>query len=147
MKLGFSGSRHGMTREQKDFVVDYLLKNLDNIEEVHHGDCVGSDEQFHKIAKSYNIKIIIHPPNNYSKRAFCSGSIILEEQDYLKRDEEIAKSCDVLIATPSADSFRQVIRSGTWYTINKAKEFNKKIIIVKPDGEPIFINFKKGTNL
>lgn len=76
-KNGISGSRDGLTTEAKQNLINYLEEK--EIEEAHHGDCVGVDTIFHDIVLNKGIKIIIHPPNVNTMRSFCNGDEIREE--------------------------------------------------------------------
>ncbi len=137
MIIGFTGTQIGMTEIQKEKVKSFLLKN--NIELVRHGDCVGADSDFHNICAELKLKIIIHPPNIKSKRAFCKGDIILPEKWYIDRNHDIVDGCDLLIGTPQQDT--EQLRSGTWATIRFGKKTNKKVIIIYPDGKSDLFNF------
>lgn len=137
MKIGFTGTQKGMKASQAGklygILNEYYNYNLFDNSEFHHGDCYGADAQAHQIAKSFKLNIIIHPPINTSKRAFCKDYyLILPEKEYLDRNKDIVKSCELLIATPN--EFREQLRSGTWSTIRFARKRKKKIIIIYPDG-------------
>jgi len=126
-----------MTSGQKLGVVK-LLSAL-GITEVHHGDCVGSDSDMHDIAwANEDMFIIIHPPVKRDLRAWrvprdFRGQI-LEEKTYLARDRDIVDATDILIATSHA--FVEEKKSGTWYTMNYARqpEINHTVYWVTPDG-------------
>ena len=75
MVIGFTGSSKVMTVYQKQRISE-LLRELTPVL-VRHGDCVGADTGFHEIAKTLNIKVCIHPPDNDSKRAFNQSDSIL----------------------------------------------------------------------
>lgn len=128
--VGMSGSRDGISVNAKNTLINFL-KNT-NIIEVHHGDCIGADRQFHDIVIEYKIKTVIHPPKISSMRAFCKGDVILSVKDYLERNRDIVDNTELLIAFPSSN--KEELRSGTWSTIRYAKKMNKKVIIVYPDG-------------
>lgn len=133
VKLGFTGSRDGMTNTTKEIFNKFI--NTIEVEEFHHGDCIGADKDSHDIISTYNVATYIHPPTNSSARAFCSnGNIktIFKEKDYIKRNHDIVDSCDILLACPN--SKQEVLRSGTWSTIRYAKKLSKPIIIFYPDG-------------
>jgi len=136
MKIGFTGTRKGMTDEQKEEISWMLQAQLGlaraitgKVDEVHHGDCVGADSDFHDLASGYDI--VVHPPSVDKYRAFREGSEILPPKSYLQRNMDIVDSCDILIAAPEGEEQQ---RSGTWATVRYARKRNKSIFIVSPDG-------------
>ena len=131
MIVGFTGTRRGMTKEQKERVTT-LLKN-NKLTAFHHGDCLGSDQEAHTIARILSIPIFIHPPIIETYRAFCKNAIVFEQKDYPQRNRNIVELSDLLIATPNAPSARP--RSGTWYTIKYALLKNHPVIIIFPNGK------------
>jgi hypothetical protein len=143
MKIGFTGNRKGFTHAQSK-AIDKVFNSLSaqTIEEAHHGDCIGSDTDFHFFVRDRynNAKIVVHPPVNSSMRAFCHGDVIREQKDYLVRNKDIVKESDLIIATPGEKG--EKLRSGTWSTIRDAKRNNKPIIIVFPDGKLSIKNVK-----
>ena len=136
MIVGFTGTKKGMTDVQKK-VVQELVKRLKPFE-FHHGDCVGADEQADGIAALFNPEIHVHPPTDNKLRAHTQlktdgvRRVIWPPEPYLKRDESLAHVSDVLIATPK--EFEEVIRSGTWTTVRRARKAKRKIYKVFPDG-------------
>ena len=126
IKIGFTGNRHGLTVEQKE-QIKLILDKYDNII-VSHGDCVGSDTDFHNLCMKYKkenadkkIMIHIYPPNNSTLRAFNKGDILFEEKPYLERNANIVKNSSILIACP-IDKNKEELRSGTWSTIRQARK-------------------------
>lgn len=133
-KIAFTGTQVGMTDSQLSIIRLFIKTHLDEIQEVHHGDCIGADDDFHTLVRLHsNIKIVIHPPKNKSKRAFKQGDLILEPDEYLKRNHDIVDTCDILLATPKENE--EVLRSGTWATIRYGKKSGKVVIIIFPNGE------------
>jgi len=130
MKIGFTGTRQGMTAEQR-YVLICVLTFL-KPKEFHHGDCIGADEQASNIARDMGCRIVIHPPLNNKFRAYCSGDKVLPPKDYLERNRDIVDRTDILVATPK--QFNEVLRSGTWATIRYARKTGKPQIIIFPDG-------------
>ena len=134
MKIGFTGTKKGMSTEQ---IVAFheLIDQLDHdegISEFHHGDCVGADADAHEIMY-IGCDVIIHPPTNSSKRAYCKGyKELREEKEYLDRNKDIVDETNLLIAIPCG--YLEQIRSGTWSTIRYARKQGKTIIILFPDG-------------
>jgi len=140
--IGFTGTQSGMTDTQYLITKLFFQKYKIEIEDVHHGDCIGADADFHILVRLYsNIKIIIHPPKNKSKRAFKQGDVILEPDEYLKRNHDIVDACNILLATPKENE--EVLRSGTWATIRYGKKSKKMVIIIFPDGKVDITNDRK----
>jgi hypothetical protein len=96
---------------------------------ISHGDCIGSDTDFHNLCIDYKntdpikkIRIDIFPPNNSKFRAFNHGDLLMDEKPYLQRNLDIINNSSILIAYP-IDKNKEVLRFGTW---NKKKQ---KLII------------------
>jgi len=132
MRVGFTGTQQGMTEEQYDAVMD-LLVELEPTE-VHHGDCVGADEEFHGIARCMKRrpKVHIHPPESQSKRARCGGDVSYPVKPYLERNHDIVDVSEVMVATPEQD--HEVTRSGTWATIRYACKKGVPVHLVQRNG-------------
>lgn len=135
MILGFTGTQKGMTQRQRA-TVRYLFSEL-NMEVLHHGDCVGADAQAHREAEAYEIDIVVHPPTDGVKRAFCQPRVnvtVLDPRPYLARNRDIiAAGTDGLIAAPRGH-VEQPRGSGTWATVRYARKARRRIWIVFPDG-------------
>lgn len=131
MIVGFTGTQVGMTDAQVRALSEWI--DTSDIAEVHHGDCVGADQQFHEIVRLLkpDAKIHIHPPTNSSKRAFCSGDVLDPPRDYLDRNQDIVDACDTLLATPK--EMTEQLRSGTWATIRRARKAGKTIVYFLAD--------------
>lgn len=126
IKIGFTGNRYGLTDNQKEEIIR-ILDKYDNII-VSHGDCVGSDTDFHNLCINYrntylhkSIQIHIFPPDNPKLRAFNKGDLLMPEKPYLVRNLDIIKNSSYLIACPR-DKNNEELRSGTWSTIRQAKK-------------------------
>jgi len=127
MKIGFTGTREGMSDNQKC----ELLIALKGATEFHHGDCVGADEEADGLARTIKgIKIHIHPPEDSKLRAFCyrKGDILWTVETYLNRNAMIVDYTDQLIAAPKSNI--EEVRSGTWSTVRYARKKNKPILIL-----------------
>jgi hypothetical protein len=127
-KIGFTGTQRGMTEIQAETISNYFGDGV----EFHHGDCTGADEQAHRLAKAAGCLIIIHPPINPNKRAFCIADNILPQKDYLDRNHDIVDATELLLATPGEQE--EQLRSGTWATIRYARKWKKPTIIIYPNG-------------
>lgn len=133
--IGFTGTQKGMTVAQVRSVRLLLFKR--RVDEVHHGMCIGADEQFHRLCAGARIPIIGHPPINTSKMMQFDPfqfKQILEPREYLVRNHNIVDTVQLMIATPKGfDEERR--GSGTWATIRYTRKIKSKVlIIVWPDG-------------
>ncbi len=131
--VGFSGTREGMTGPQLN-TFERMTREFQTFEcEFRHGDCVGSDAQAHFIATSLKMRIVIHPPENESLRAFCKGAFsVLPPAKYLERNFAIVDKSDRFFATPN--NFTYMHGSGTWSSIHMARAQFIPMTIIFPDG-------------
>lgn len=142
LKVGFTGSRRGLTPAQKNCFADLVEKYAPF--ELHHGDCVGADEYAHEWYFYYghgDKNIVVHPPINDRLRAFCGVSKLFgtfvsvrEPKEYLERNKDIVDETDFLIGFPNRDPSGKNMMGGTWHAIRYAKSVGKKVIIVYADG-------------
>jgi len=138
IKIGFTGTQQGMTPWQKLHVEMILKKAKEDFQEIefHHGDCVGADSDAHDEARKVGADIVIHPPENDSKRAFRGSKNIRQPKPYLSRNHDIVDETEFLIATPKEK--KEVLRSGTWATVRYAKKLDKRGIIIYNGGYEMF---------
>lgn len=131
-KIGFTGTREGMTDAQKHCV--YHLLHEYRPEQAHHGDCVGADANFHQLIRELtrDVWIVGHPPILTKARAYCTFDEEREPGEYHARDRNIVNETDMLIATPKGTS--EELRSGTWTTVRYARSISKPILLVWLDG-------------
>lgn len=135
LKVGFTGSRDGMTDPQK-VTVGELLAGAASLS---HGDCQGADADAHHLAYSLNIWTIVHPPTKAYLRAYCDGDATYPSMPYLDRDRKIVDTTDILVATPNG--MAEKFSGGTWYTIHYAEKKKSPIVIVWPDGSVTAKNY------
>lgn len=139
--VGFTGTRQGMTNEQKGtlkiaFIDIEVEKRL--VEQLfcfRHGDCVGADAEAHDIWRSSFTdldEIWIHPPMDPKYRAFKNGDVILDPKGYLDRNDDIVAACHYLIGTPN--TMKPKVRGGTWSTIRKAAASKVRGSVILPNG-------------
>lgn len=132
--VGFTGSRHGMTRAQ-ELVVWRLLQELvdEGAIEFHHGGCVGSDEQGARAAQRMAYVVHDHPASDVDARWIATPTGRQHEAALTReRNRAIVDACDVLIAATRGDEIR---RSGTWQTVRYARERGRAVVIVTPLGD------------
>lgn len=142
MRIGFTGTRRGMSEPQRN-VVQILLAEFgaEPGSTFHHGDCVGADEQAHRQADAVGLGIFIYPPIDSTHRTHCGllklaqGSQIrkiYQPKHYTARNRDIVNSSDIIIAAPR--EFEEQSFGGTWYTVRYARKAGKRVLIVYPDG-------------
>lgn len=141
MKIGFTGTREGMTTKQAKQVRRYLKefdKRGKGVEEFHHGGCLGADTGAHKLAQRdlAHTPIYVHPSTIVTWQAKLKMrpglDVRYDPQHPLYRNRSIVDRTDTLLATPKGP---EVQRSGTWATVRYARGAHRKIWIFEPDGE------------
>ena len=141
--LGFTGTRQGMSKNQK-FLVNTIVEQVKhNYKKVFalHGDCIGADEEFHEIVSKHGLISVSYPPINDSYRAFTVNKHEQTPMDYLERDRWIVHDTHLLIGCPyNTESVRG---SGTWYTIGHAKKTRKDHTIILRDGRTETIRYEQ----
>jgi hypothetical protein len=128
MRIGFTGTRQGMSAAQCAALKGILEDEAMGFTEFHHGDCIGADAEAHDIAATAGVEIVIHPPKEDALRAWKNSPRVLEPRPYLARNREIVRQCDLLIAAPAEDV--EQIRSGTWSTVRHARRMGKLVWII-----------------
>jgi hypothetical protein len=145
IRIGFTGTRTGMSLDQYETVRSLLMLAASDADvEVHHGDCVGADEDVHDLCEGLGVAVIIHPPKEDRLRAFCHGAIRLEpRKPYLKRNHAIVDATDFLIATPRESRVPRPARGqGTWSTVRYAEGHGRVVYVVWPSGDVLVENFE-----
>jgi len=130
MIYGFTGTRAGMTKRQKQalelILCDYSMAAF------HHGGCHGADFEAHKIA-ALHVARNVHPGDDTSHQWWEQRKEYAKLhpwKPYLERNHDIVDVCEVLIAAPK--SLAEELRSGTWATIRYARKVGKPVIILDP---------------
>lgn len=131
--VGFTGTRHGMTKRQQwmfSRLVDELLREHGAVE-LHHGCCIGADATAHYLAGSRGVRTVGHPCNLPRQRAALDCDVMLPAKPPLVRNCDIVDSCSLLIAAPAQG--REVLRSGTWATLRYARTVARPRWLLLPD--------------
>ena len=131
MKVGVTGTRHGLTEAQRSNLGIWLLSR--DISEVHHGQCVGADEAAHELALRTGRHVVVHPPLD-GKLAFDLTEEgdweLLEPKPYLVRNQDIVNAADMMLVLPHPTQKSR----GTWYTYNLAKKKGVPCVVFYGDG-------------
>lgn len=153
MIIGFTGTQEGMTKRQRREVYKLFKElhddpdpfGLNHKNVLHHGDCVGADDEAHTVSEELPEPMWYwhhgHPPVEVAKRAWRVFAFEEEPKPYLERNRDIVMACEVLIATPKTAD--EELRSGTWATVRYARKASKPVIIVNPDGVVKYNNAAK----
>lgn len=128
MKVGITGTRSGMTAEQK-FLVQGFLASVQGTE-LHHGDCVGADAEVAIMAQELGYRIVCHPPEKADLRAWVPADEMRDAFSYFRRNRNIVDECDVLLVVPYQNSHQT--EGGTWYTFDYAIKKSVRTEIIWP---------------
>ena len=129
--VGFTGTRQGLTRDQRQA----LMELLEGAIEAHHGDCIGADAEFHQLALLAGVPIVIHPPEDNKQRAFCVGENVTmrRPKPYLVRNRDIVLAATIVAATPKESVEPKPGRGqGTWSTIRFARKIGRELRVIWP---------------
>lgn len=134
--VGFTGTRKGMTTEQRRTLNKFHSK----ARVFHHGACDGADTQAVQMFYSRGGWWIhawpSHNPNAFamaqSQTFHRPGTAEDGGWDPLVRNKLIVDASDILIATPG--QHKELLRSGTWATVRYARGVRKPVYIIWPDG-------------
>jgi hypothetical protein len=138
VKVGVTATQYGLTSRQLSaarFLLDGIATALieaGSRAELHHGDCVGGDAQLDDIARDCCWKIVIHPPVDDSKRAFCEqpGDTVRDPKPYLERNHDIVDEVELMLAGPK--TLTEQARSGTWATVRYARRIGRPVVFLDP---------------
>jgi hypothetical protein len=145
----YAGAPHGITDAQKDVLAAFLLSaRARGITEFHHGDCRGGDQFAAGMARWLGFWLVGHVPTcpDYCDHLPCRNQfrayVVNDEnrppKGYLARDRALVRelrTAGALIGLPASDHRTQ--RSGTWYTIDRARDANLPRLVVGPSGTVI----------
>jgi hypothetical protein len=137
VKIGFTGTRVGMTTAQRLAFRSAIEANK-LATHFHHGCCVGADDDAAFIVyelRHGRVSIVGHPPDKMAmiaERSLGTCDEVYDPLPYIDRNHRIVDRCDVLVACPGGP---EKLRSGTWATVRYARKQGKRVVIVWPDGK------------
>lgn len=134
-KIGFTGTKEGMTELQKDNFREifswYLRDFLDDLE-FHQGQCIGADEEALEIVQSFGgVWTVSHPPVDKARTHSLICDEVRPELPFLDRNHVIVDSVDVLLAAPKTR--KEELRSGVWATVRYARKVKRPLEMVWPN--------------
>jgi predicted Rossmann fold nucleotide-binding protein DprA/Smf involved in DNA uptake len=134
--IGFSGTQHGMSPDQRETVRNllstyYLMGGTKFV----HGNCIGADEEAAEMAMEMGYYVFAHIAATGNKQSERNTFHDCSEVPLppLTRNRLIVNESTRMIIAPYRDT--EHIRSGTWATYRYAHKQNRPIAIVRRDGE------------
>lgn len=133
IEIGATATRNGLTDIQKGSISNWMLETH-SVNTLHHGMCIGGDEQINNLALMRGWLTAGHPPTDTKLLSDCYVDIKFPPKDYLDRDWDIVVASAVLLVAPWQTYRPNSNRgSGTWTTFSYAEKLRKKAIIFWPD--------------
>ena len=133
-RIGLAATCDGLSSIQTGWLAEMLLVlRLRGAVELHHGVCIGGDDQANTLAHAAGYRTVGHPrvDHHYSDRTDC---------DEYRRplhcgafDDVILRETDLLLAFPRTD-VEQYVGSGTWLTIRRAGKRGMPRLVILPGG-------------
>lgn len=134
-QVGITGTQRGLTFAQYETATE-LLGELDSPPDLHHGGCIGADEQIARLTKRLwpHARLFCYRGHTRDKWAELDSSttFVGEPTDNLRRNRVIVLAVERVWAFPGEKD--EVLRSGTWATIRYAKKVKRPLWVVFPDG-------------
>jgi hypothetical protein len=106
---------------------------------LHHGDCVGADEDFGVIARAFGAVVETHPGPTPGMRAHGGADRTHPVEGNFKRNRRIVDVSAAMIATPFEPTHRD--HGGTWYTVDYTLRQKKPLALVLPRSGGAVIEF------
>lgn len=134
MRVGFTGTREGLTAAQREQLANYVVAHSPS--QAHHGCCVGADEVFSNMCGTFMHTEVIGHPGDMPALTMANLEVhcdeVLPAKPNLDRNRDIVDACEVLFACPKTMEEEQ--RSGTWATVRYARKVGRRVVIFWPDG-------------
>jgi hypothetical protein len=136
-RIGFTGTREGLTHSQRATLAQLLAKLRDRgMTEFHHGMCVGADQEAHSLIRSHmaDVRIHGHPASRVPDHLRAMVDVDERRSAFppLIRNQHIVSATELLVACPNGP---ETVRSGTWSTVRYAATIGRPVVIVYPSGD------------
>lgn len=136
LHVGVTATRQGLTVPQlgkaREMLAGAAQERTGDRLVLHHGDCIGGDEQLAQAARELGYWIVGHPPLVPRYRAWFLSDELRPLGEYRVRNRVIVDVSDVMLACPAESTMQS--RGGTWYTIRYAQTRQVWLRVVGPDG-------------
>jgi hypothetical protein len=141
MILGFTGTRNPITDRQRDVLVEWI----DHATVLHHGACIGADQEAHQEALvSVGIHIVVHPPIDTSRMMAPDWNHacveVRQHKPFHQRNRDIVNASTHLLALPNGP-WKNL--GGTWYTVDFASGRKDRYALTRVI--PVTICYPDGT--
>ena len=142
-RIGITGTREGLTREQRDALADHLrrwlLFSIQGVPEFHHGGATGADRHAHNVVREvYGVtaRVVVHPASDLPEPPtdWTDADELRPAYPALVRNRRIVDATagnGMLLAFPRTR--REEQRSGTWDTVRAARRRNLAVLYFWPD--------------
>lgn len=139
MRIGFTGTREGMSRAQEEQLryVIAVVRTADKLmdmatTEFHQGGAPGADRAAAIVARDYGCEVHWHPsPGVLLTEVMKTDPAAVTDEWHevfppLTRNRNIVANAHWLVAAPRSDV--EELRSGTWATIRYARKAVKPVL-------------------
>lgn len=135
MIVGFTGTREGCTPAQGGALAR-LVRDWEDMTEFHHGAAFGADTEAVTHVAYYQPGAAIHArpcdiKGASSYAALSASQVTHPARRPLDRNGDIVAACAALVVCPAGP---EVMRSGTWATVRRARKARRRMVFVWPDG-------------
>jgi hypothetical protein len=151
MNVSITATSAGLTEQQRMQFVDLCFALDEPIDELHHGDCIGGDDELDDLAARQGLcrMIVMHPASGSAAHKRAHANLrnwpypreLRDPAPPIERDHIMVDSTELTIALPR--SMQEERRSGTWATIRYAKRTGAHLAIIYPDGKEEWHNGKE----
>lgn len=137
MRVGFTGTRRGLTEAQRAALFGVLSRlRAQGAEVMDNGCCEGADREAHEIWRTLGGHFHFRPGDT-AQQAWAAGVAGLLDMvefpiAYLDRNRDIVNHASVVVAAPGEAVER--LRSGTWATVRAARKAALDVLLVLPSG-------------
>lgn len=139
MKIGFIGTKYGMSIEQLESVIELIIPISKQDVEVHYSNHSTSDAQFHRMVCNFLLCkcIYLHQIEGKQNIDECfentCNAVILPAMPFYETRKSIIDQCDLLILAPKQD-YECEEHNSVLQALQIAQKKNKDIKIVQYDG-------------
>lgn len=141
--IGITGTRNGMTQSQREVffdVLEHIIFLNPEIDQFHHGQCIGVDVEAAIICEDdFDLRIVSHPPIKTDLIGSCINHEIKPAAGYFQRNRDIVMDSDLMFVVPYTEE--KQTKGGTWYTFQYALKLAKPTILILPSGKIEVFNY------